>query len=201
MRTPFQKYVENFKRNLVIHNITDEDEIMSKIRTTDIVFFDDCTYDQFRFISDNIDYLSKNTIVIGFSTGLYRKDDDVPLTGITTKQLHDEFHEGNNDFKRGFMSISEIKTLKNLENVYIALHGHDHLFLEDKNLYERSVIFREELRKSMKFLETVGISTNIFVYPYDFSDCLGDNILRKNGFYHVYPSKERRRIYIEDLIR
>ncbi len=200
MRIPFQKYVEDSERNLVIHNIMDEDKIMSKIKTTDIVFFDDCTYDQFRFISDNIGYLSRNAVVIGFSTDLYRKNDDVPLTGMTTKQLHDGLHEGNNDFKRGFMSISEIKTLKNVENVYIALHGHDHLFLEDKNPYERSVAFREELRKSMKFLETVEISTNIFVYPYDFSDCLSDNLLRENGFYHVYPSKERRRIYIEDLI-
>lgn len=185
----------------MIHNITNEDEIMSKIRMTDIIFFDDCTYDQFRFISDNIGYLSKNAIVIGFSTDLYRKNDDAPLTGMTTKQLHDGFHGGNNDFKRGFMTISEIETLKTLENVYIALHGHDHLFLEDKDPYERSVIFREELKKSMKFLENIGISTNIFVYPYDFSDCLSGNLLRENEFYHVYPSKERRRIYIEDLIR
>lgn len=199
MRVPFQKRVENSERNVVIHNIAGREETISRIKTTDIVFFDDCTYDQYRFICDNISCFSENAIVVGFSTGLYRDDGDIPLTGLTTRQLHDGFHSGNDEFRRGFVTIRELKHLKCIENVYIALHGHSHVFLENENPYERSVIFRKELKKSLFFLEKQQISTNIFVYPYDFSDCLSTSLLKRSGFCHIYPSETHRRIYIEDL--
>ena len=200
MKIPFQKYVETKSRNLVIHNIINENEIISKIKPTDIIFFDDCTYDQYCFIKNNLSVLQSIPLVIGFSTGLYREESNQPITGITTKELHDGFHRGDMSFKNGFMTLNEIIELSNLDNIYIALHGHDHLFLENEKPYKRSLIFRSELNKSLTFLNQNDIKTNIFVYPYDFFDCMSTEILKNNGFFHIYPSKNNSRIYIEDVI-
>lgn len=54
MKQAFQKHIEKSRRNLVIHNIVDEKRTLSSIRQTDIVFFDDCTFDQYRFVTENI---------------------------------------------------------------------------------------------------------------------------------------------------
>lgn len=152
-------------------------------------------------MTENIQKIQKNTIVFGFSTNLYRSDDDFPITGMTTRQLHDGFHGGNKDMRRGFVSLKELKELESHENVYIALHGHNHLYLETMPIFERSVIFRKELEKSIGFLHRIGMRTNIFVYPYDFTDCLGDKILHRSGFNHIYPSEKQSRIYVEDILR
>jgi peptidoglycan/xylan/chitin deacetylase (PgdA/CDA1 family) len=120
---------------------------------------------------------------------------------MTTRQLHDGFHGGNADMRRGFVSLKELKVLESLENVYIALHGHSHLYLETMPMLERSVVFRKELEKSVNFLLEIGVRTNIFVYPYDFTDCLSDKILHENGFHHIYPSEKQSRIYVEDILR
>lgn len=69
--------------------------------------------------------------VISFSTNIYRNEKLQPLSNIPTFELHNQLHNDKKEALNGFMTISEIKNLLNNTNIFLGLHGHNHLELKN----------------------------------------------------------------------
>lgn len=192
---------KNSKRNLVLHNVCEYTNFKKIVKPYDLLFFDDCTYDQYNFIIENLDFFKRNKLncVVAFSTNLYRMDDTFPLKNVRTDVLHKSIVQST-DYLKGFISISELKELLTFDNIFLALHGHNHCNLYRTKQLESMMIFNDELEKSLTSLKELGLNTDIFVYPYDYIVNGSEKILKSKGFRFIYPSKTNFRIYIEDFL-
>lgn len=186
---------KNSNKNVVLHNVFEYKNIENVIQPNDILFFDDCTFDQYEFILFNQNYLKENNLncVVAFSTNLYRKESEPPIKNIKTEELH------RLKLNRGFVSLSELTELIRLNNVFLALHGHSHFNPKNTKVINSMMTFRDELNKSIMFLKNLNLKTEIFVYPHDYIVRGTESLLNEKGFKYIYPSQRNSRIYIEEL--
>lgn len=146
MTKDFFKVQKQSKRNIVLHNVYEYDSFKDNVRPHDILFFDDCTYEQYQFILSNRNYLNENELncVVAFSTNIYREENEVPLRKTNTAELH------RSKLNNGFMTITELKKLIGYDNVFLALHGHNHFNPEGSDIIKSMMIFSDELDKSLE---------------------------------------------------
>lgn len=204
MNKDFFRILKESKRNIVIHNISENCCIKKFLKTNDLLFFDDCTYDQYKFIKNNLNYLNDNELncVLGFSTNIYRKENEQPLENVKTEILHDLIlNKNDRSVSRGFISYSELKDILQYDNVFLALHGHNHFNPEYMSTINSMILFKNELMKSLNVLKELNITTNIFVYPFDFIIKGTEKLLQSSGFKHIFPSSSNKRTYIERFLR
>jgi predicted deacetylase len=62
------------------------------------------------------------------------------------------------------------------------------------------VFFKDDLEQSITFMERNTLKTDIFVYPYDFMVLGSEKLLKNKGFKYIFPSKNNKRTYIEELL-
>jgi len=102
---------------------------------------------------------------------------------------------------RAFMSIDEVHELARFENVSIALHGCMHLRLENiVRRTERMSAFARDLKDGYAAFRSYGFMSDIFVYPYAFSEDGYDYAVRKFGFGRIYARPGAYRIPVEDIV-
>ena len=198
--------LNNCNRKIVIHEtcIYDDWQIIDNICQNDILFFDDCLYSQYVFLKRNNDKLaSKNvTCIIGFSTSIFRRDNQTPIEFAHCASFHDRVHSGDESAYAAYMSISEIEELLKFENILLACHGDAHLDLHlEQSRMQKMKLFSDDIYSASMRLRQLGLSTDIFVYPYAYDDILLCNhILKKNGFIKAFAGKDTRRLTFESLI-
>ena len=99
------------------------------------------------------------------------------------------------------MSWSEVQMSIALPNVYPANHGYNHLefygWREDVPGHANE--FRKDVLMARRALEERGISTDIFVYPYDLEMPTTRRWLGREGFRYVFGGEGTRRMEIETL--
>ena len=62
-------------------------------------------------------------------------------------------------------------------------------------------LFSDDIYSASMRLRQLGLSTDIFVYPYAYDDILLCNhILKKNGFIKAFAGKDTRRLTFESVI-
>lgn len=131
--------------------------------------------------------------VLGFSANLHRVDSNAtPIAEVESKVLHDRVHAGDMSALNGFMSVNEVKELSRFSNVHVACHGYDHLDLEHMHLSnaEQLAVFSKDIAKAHSAMESFGMSTSLFVHPYDYA-CYGAKaVLKKHGYGIVWPDEE-----------
>jgi hypothetical protein len=74
--------------------------------------------------------------VISFSTNIFRCETNNPLINIPTYELHNQIHCNKKEALDGFMSISELKYLLNDNNIFLGIHGHNHLELKNVSKFK-----------------------------------------------------------------
>ena len=198
--------LKNCNRKIVIHEtcIYDDHQIIDNICQNDILFFDDCLYSQYVFLKRNNDKLaSKNvTCIIGFSTSIFRRDNQTPIEFAHCASFHDRVHSGDDSAYAAYMSINDIKTLLEAENIILACHGDEHLDLHlEQSKMQKMKLFIDDICSATAKLDQLKLNTDVFVYPYAYDDILmSDHILRKNGFKWLFAGKDSRRISFESII-
>ena len=198
----FHKIYKNSKRNIVLHNVFEYKNINQIVNRNDLLFFDDCTYDQYEFILKNNNLFNELNVncVISFSTNIYRNEKLQPLSNIPTFELHNQLHNDKKEALNGFMTISEIKNLLNNTNIFLGLHGHNHLELKNVSKIKQMMFFKDDLEQSITFMKQNSLKTDIFVYPYDFIVLGSEKLLKNRGFKYIFPSKINKRTYIEEIL-
>ena len=198
----FHKIYKNSKRNIVLHNVFEYKNINQIVNRNDLLFFDDCTHDQYEFILKNNNLFNELNIncVISFSTNIYRNEKLKPLSNIPTFELHNQLYNDKKEALNGFMSISEIKNLLNNTNIFLGLHGHNHLELKNVSKINQMMFFKDDLEQSITFMKQNSLKTDIFVYPYDFIVLGSEKLLKNRGFKYIFPSKINKRTYIEEFL-
>ena len=181
--------------NIVIHHCHKLGDISALLSSNAVLFFDDCLFSQYVFLKKNIVKLQTAGIqcVLGFSANIYRRDDAAkPIAEADSSVLHDRVHAGDMSALDGFMSVNEVKELVKLSNVYIACHGYDHLDLEHSRMsnVQQLAAFNRDVTLAHQAMEKLGLSTSMFVYPYDYA-CYGAKaVLKKHGYGIVWPDEE-----------
>lgn len=140
--------------------------------------------------------------VIGFSTSIFRRDGQEPNSHAICSESHDLVHKGCYEAFANYMSVSEVKELAALDNVFLACHGDMHLRLEDagKGKIEASRIFSIDVHAATKKLRALGLSTDIFVYPYAYDGFVAARkTLEKNGYKFVFAGRGSQRTPVESL--
>lgn len=101
------------------------------LQQNDMMFLDDCLYSQYMFLMKNIDVLKDKSIacVLGFSTSIFRREYQFPIYDAHCAEFHDRVHSGDDSAYAAYMSINDIKTLLESENIILACHGDEHLDL------------------------------------------------------------------------
>ena len=101
------------------------------LQQNDMLFLDDCLYSQYVFLMKNIDALEDKSIacVLGFSTTIFRREYQLPIYDAHCAEFHDRVHSGDDSAYAAYMSINDIKTLLEAENIILACHGDEHLDL------------------------------------------------------------------------
>ena len=192
----------SYNRLVVAHEIKDFEDTSRKLQSNDILFLDDCLYSQYAFLKQYADNLNKRGIVcvLGFSTKIHRNE-GAPMQYAVCAECHDKYHAGDMTALNAYMTVDEIKELLEYSNVYVACHGARHLKLESvSTAYLQMKMFEEDLQEAVDDLNAFGLSTNIFVFPYAYSDILyAYAILKQKGFYCIFAGKGSLRIQIEDL--
>ena len=162
-----------------------------------MLFLDDCLYSQYAFLKEYADKLKKRGIVciLGFSTKIHRNE-GAPMQYAVCAECHDKFHTGDMSVLNAYMTVDEIKELLANDNVYIACHGARHLKLEDVTpAHLQMKMFEADLQEAVDDLSSFGLHTNIFVFPYAYSDILyAYAILKHKGFYCIFAGKGTLRI-------
>ena len=187
----------------------------SLLQPKDLVFFDDCLFSQWTFLTYNFKFFEENQIdcILGFSSGLYASEESLrQLEKIESHVLHDAcnskiFTIDDADVLRstfpemnGFMKVSQLKQLLQMPFCHLALHGCCHLNLsKEQNLLKKVQLFKNDLDAGCKRLKQLELSTNIFVYPYVHSFPMSDICLKKSGFACIIGSNQIFRTSIEDL--
>jgi hypothetical protein len=202
----FFKSYKKTNRNIVLHDISNFSycDVIDILENDDILFLDDCTYHQYDFIKCKKTCLDlKNiTCVLPFSTNIFRCPIFDSLINIPTSILHQNYHNNNQKYLNAFMTIQELKELLSFDNVFLALHGHNHKKLSQYSHLQQMILFKNELETSVKkLLDELNLSTDIFVYPYDEIIPGSEVLLKQYGFKYIYPSSNNKRIYIEDLFK
>lgn len=217
MKLGFEYVYVLSKRKIVFHHCFEyldnfKDNLEKKINDYDLIFFDDCVYSQYVFIKKYYEIFRRKNcfLVIGFSSSLYRNDEDSPILNITTSDIHNECnkfifsyldrYEYDIEELCGFMSISEIKELLSYDRIYLALHGCCHLNLNNNESdICKCINFTNDIRDGITLLKNNKLNTNIFVFPYDFSIPLFDVSLYHNNFIFIFGGKKTQRIPFESL--
>lgn len=195
---------------VVVHHTHLIPNIVDRLKSNDLVFFDDCLYSQYVFLCENMETLRMRNIVcvLGLSPKVVRPSDAPGMYGIESAILHKQLNsqiktcvdEITGTYINGFMNISEVKYLLTYDNVFIALHGCCHLKLEDElNRFKQTMLFKQDLVDGLKMFDEYGFQTDIFVYPYAFEPFLGSRILKENGFRYIFAGHNSKRIPVEEL--
>lgn len=203
------------RRRIVIHHThLLYDKIIILLKPNDIVFFDDCLFSQYVFISEKEKLLKNLNVdcILGFSTALYAAEDAIQIKNVESHVLHDAcnskiFTIDDADALRstfpemnGFMKVSQLKQLLQMPFCHLALHGCCHLNLsKEKNLLKKVQLFKNDLDAGCNRLKQLELSTNMFVYPYVHSFPISDICLKKRGFACIIGSNQIFRTSIEDL--
>jgi predicted deacetylase len=98
------------------------------------------------------------------------------------------------------MTINELKKLLTYNNIHLGLHGHNHLDLKNTSKIESMTLFKYDLEQSLTFMKQNTLITDIFIYPYDYIVLGSETILKNKGFKYIFPSKNNKRVYIEELL-
>ena len=142
----FGKIYSKIKRIIVFHECyAFSDSVKYILKSYDLLFFDDCVYSQYVFLKKYNDFFKANNIfcIIGFSSGLLRKNESKPIEIIKTKEIHDKVNAKIRSWKdinklpiecNGMMSLEELKELNVDDNIFIALHGCVHLHLHELHM-------------------------------------------------------------------
>ena len=208
----FEKIYSKIRRIIVFHECyAFSDNVKSILKPYDLLFFDDCVYSQYVFLKKYNDFFKANNIfcIIGFSSGLMRKNELKPIEIIKTKEIHDKVNEKIKSWKdinelpvecNGMMSLNELQELNSSENIFIALHGCVHLHLQELPLIQKMKMFEEDVDNGKRIMEQKGFKTNIYVYPYAYSFMFSEKILKKYNFIYSFAGEKTKRIPIEKLI-
>lgn len=200
------------KRIIVFHEcFTFNDAIKRILKPYDLLFFDDCVYSQYVFLKKYNIFFKDNNIfcILGFSSGLIRKPNAIPIKEIETKNIHDRVNDIIKSWKdidklpyecNGMMSIDELNEMNKEPNIFIALHGCVHLHLHELDLLEKIKAFEADVKNGKRILEEYGFRTNIYVYPYAYSFLFSEKILKKYKFIYSFAGEKTKRIPIEKLI-
>lgn len=198
------------RRKIVIHHCHLDNEIIQKIRPRDLVFFDDCLYSQYLFFKMNEQALNDLTVdcVFGLSTHLLRDASIKPIYAIESHVIHDAVNETfrqNEEFNQlpdecaGMMSLAEVQDVLKHSIAHLAFHGHNHLDLNGVGLVEKIRLFSKDVKVGADCLKSLGLRTDIFVYPYAHSFFTSQKILERNGFVQTFAGETTKRIPIESL--
>lgn len=199
-------------RRIVIHHTHKISNLVNLLEEDDVVFFDDCLYSQYIFLKENNNTLKQKNItcILGFTPKAVRPEGCPGIVEVESNILHDWLNsvvlkpedDVSGEMLNGFMTLSEVKELLLEENIYLALHGGCHFKLE--NIYDKFQqydIFYRDLKWGINKLKEFGLSTNTYVFPYEFQPFLGVKILENFGFYNIFAASERDRLPIETLIK
>lgn len=206
MKHSFSYILQNIKRMIVIHHTFLFEDIMSFLNDNDLIFFDDCLYSQYVFIQKNLNKLKTKNIycVLGFSSKIFRQNNEIPIYEADCALFHSKVHNGDNDAFNAYMSINEIKELLEFDNIYLACHGAWHLDLKNMNLtkFQQMHAFNIDIQQAVVDLNKFKFTTNIFVFPYAYDLFpLAYNILKNNKFNFIFAGQKSKRIQIEDIIK
>lgn len=191
-------------RKIVVHHthILGEQQILSKLKDNDILFFDDCLYSQYLFLQKfNVQLLKKNIkCILGFSTHIHRTTQKI-IEYENSAILHDYIHKNIDFAYGGFMSIDEIKYLLKYENIFLAAHGSRHLQLNSRlyTKFKQTTLFTLDIITMCAELKTYNLSTDIFVYPYAYDDFpCSKYIVKKYNFKYIFAGYNSQRLEIEN---
>lgn len=147
--------------------------------------------------------------ILGLSPKAIREECNFGICAVESAVLHNQMNseiklfedEICGEYINGFMTISEVRTLMQNDNVFLALHGCCHLHLQDiSSIIEQSLIFKRDVESGIKALNEYGLNTDIFVYPYAYEPFLSRKILREHGFRYIFAGNDSKRIPIEELV-
>lgn len=136
MKVVFRNILNKSNDLIVLHETFNiSNNVLNAFHDNDILFFDDCLYSQFVFITENNKFLIDHNItcVISFSTGIFRKDEK-PIYEAICSEYHDKIHNNDHAARAAYMSLAEIRQLLEYDNVYLACHGDMHLQLDNDNI-------------------------------------------------------------------
>ena len=212
MKRRFSDIICRNNRSVVVHHTHLIHNLCNLLKQNDIVFFDDCLYSQYLFFKNNLDQLLNKhiTVVLGFSSALYRPVDVYPTYSVLSKTLHDNINakysrytdiDYNDPIFSGFMSISEICELLQYDFVYLALHGCCHLNYKNiTNRIQQAQTFANDLTDGILNMNNLlKQTTNIFVHPYAYEPFLAARILKTYKFIYVFATNDSKRIEVEEL--
>ena len=202
----FGYVLHNTKRKIVVHHVFHIKDIISLLDSNDLVFFDDCLYSQYVFITENINKLKAKNIccVLGFSTRIFRYNNALPIYEADCAEFHDRVHNGDKDSLNAYMTICEIEELLQHNNVYLACHGSQHLDLKNMNFskLQQMHAFTADIDQALIDLDVLHQKTSIFVFPYAYDQFpLAYKILNDRGFHFIFAGQDSKRIQIEDVVR
>lgn len=153
----------------------------------------------------HLDYLNKNeynVVTFGEAVDYLKCDSPVPekTVCLTVDDGYHSFYENalpllkefnypatlfinTKQFGTGdFLSIPELKELMNA-GIELGNHSHSHAHFVNFSATMRQDTFRKDLEKSQKlFLEKLGITPEVFAYPYGEYTPDMQKILRENGY-------------------
>ena len=204
MKIPFTLIVENHIRNVVIHEVLNDIDIIHKLQPKDLIFFDDCLYSQYLFLNKHNSYLKSHMMiaVIGFSTQIFRDKNQLPIEYAICSECHSQVHAGNISAYNAYMSHDEVHNLLQEDNIYLACHGAQHLELGNMNLtrQQQTNIFKADVARAAYDLSNLGLKTNIFVFPYAYDRFpFAYKILNDYGFFHIFAGHNTKRVQIENI--
>lgn len=118
-----------FTKNIIMFHEINEN-IISIIQEnleefkTSILTFDDGLYSQYYYFEKINELLPNNLKIFYISTNIINETNDFILN-ISCEEAHELYFNENN--KKAYMNLKQIKFLKNQKNCYIGGHGHNHL--------------------------------------------------------------------------
>lgn len=176
------------------------------------LIFDDGLYNHYLWFKIIREKFPKVIMIFAISTNIISEDDSEQVD-MESPVAHELFFKTN--CKQGFMNIGQIEEISNQDRCFIALHGHNHLYIkniiEDYGLKYFHKVVKEEYDDMFgvlhKFIEDgiIYLEHIIFVTPYNVYDDLAIAILRQSFKKQDFCDKKLvitgpRRIDIETLI-
>lgn len=202
----FRTALRHCNRKIVIHETCryGDKQILNALQHNDMLFLDDCLYSQYVFLMNSIDALKDKSIacVLGFSTSIFRREGQLPTYDANCADCHARVHNGDMSAYDAYMSIDELKQLLVHENVFLACHGDCHLELAKCNSKLKQLAdFKKDIADATQKLKMLGMSTNIFVYPYSYDGMLlASKVLRQHSYEHLFAGHGSQRIRFESIV-
>ena len=126
----------------------------------------------------------------------------MPTYDANCADCHARVHNGDMSAYDAYMSIDELKQLLVHENVFLACHGDCHLELAKCNgKLKQLADFKKDIADATQKLKMLGMSTNIFIYPYSYDGMLiASKVLRHHSYEHLFAGHGSQRIRFESIV-